>query len=44
MKKLLIKWFGEKWYCRQFHSQIGHGEVWTCDECGFTHKIYENKI
>ena len=37
MKKLLIKWFGEVWYCDTFHTKYefkGDLGTWHCLTCG----------
>jgi len=38
MKKLLVKWFGNLWYCRNFHSALGTiDNKWHCDKCNLTY-------
>lgn len=38
MKKLLIKYFGEVWYCRMFHTAYGISvDKWHCSKCNLTY-------
>jgi hypothetical protein len=40
MKNLLIKWFGEKWYCNMFHTSYGikwKPNYYRCPKCKITH-------
>jgi len=43
LKRLLIKWFGDKWYCRQFHSLHttikgdDNLDYWLCKKCDIKH-------
>ena len=41
MKKLLIKLFGDVWYCRQFHTTFSdktNNSKWHCDKCDISFK------
>lgn len=38
MKKILIKWFGKEWYCRNFHSAIFKNNMWYCGKCDLSYE------
>lgn len=44
MKRVLIKWFGEEWFCRNFHSHVKENDMWYCKKCNLHLKIYPSEM
>lgn len=46
IKKCLINWFGEVWFCRMFHTAYGKKNKWYCDKCNLTYdkRLSDNNL